>query len=108
MEFGWSRKRPTLDSIALNQFRDLFGKFSVDATMVFGLELGALGNRIHVAPAYRIAYRKSASHVRDFVCHAAMSISNVERLNQGQTWTSGRRFIYSIGFQTSAVGNDDK
>jgi hypothetical protein len=108
MEFGRSRKRPPFNAITFDDFGDLVGELLVNPAMIFGLELASFRYRIHVPATAAIAHRKPPRHIGDFVDHSAVRIRDVESLNQMQTRSAVGSFIDSIGFQTSAVGYDDK
>src|SRR3954469_7718394 len=98
MKFRRRGKRPAFDAVAHNQSADLIGEFLIDPAVRFGLELRALRDAVHVAPAPGISHRKSTCSIGYFVYHFAMGICDIECLNQRETRTAGWRFIYPIGF----------
>ena len=52
--------------------------------------------------------RISSGEVGDLVHELSMRVGNVERLDELQTGPARRRLVYFVGFQTSAVRDNDE
>jgi hypothetical protein len=105
MKFGRRSKGPARDAVAFDDFRNLIGELSVNAAIGFVFQLG-LRDRSGVLKCGAVSDRETTGLVSYFVKKFTVSVSCVECLDETQAWSSRGRFIYSIGFQTSAVGDD--
>src|SRR5438552_8559060 len=100
---------PAFGFLASQNFRDLIRQLPVYATVVFTQQRLPLGYGVHMSPAHSpVAHRKSPSLIGHLIEQFTMGVGNVEGLHEFQAGPARRRFIYSISFETAAVGDDDK
>ena len=107
MKFGRRGKRPPFNAVAFHHFRNLISQLFVNPPVRFVFEF-RLGDGSAVLCSCSISNRETAGLVGNFVEESAVCVRGIKCLHQTKTGPAGRRLIYSIGFQASAVGDDNE
>jgi len=101
-----SGERPAGKSVALDDFGNLVGQFPVNAAigLVLQLRFGNGGPEVSAGAIGRVP----AGLVGHVVAQFAMRFGRIKGLDQVQTGSARGRFIHPIGFQASAIRNNDE
>ena len=109
IDFRRCGEGPAFGFFASQNLRDLIRELPIDAAIVFAGECLPFGDSVHMPAADSgIANGKSSSLVRHFIEQFTVRIGDIEGLHEFQAGSARGRFIYSISFETAAVGNDDE